>query len=127
MGADIGCIFPLQLEQYRVLFQDALAAIALLESSAHLLIRGREEHRTEKEDLELKVEREKRSWERCCRETEEAQLITGRLEVKRQKLIRENEELEGKLKQGEALVAELIKKEPKGKGPEERGSCESQE
>lgn len=109
------------------MFKDALAAIALLESSAHLLIRGREEHRVEKEELESKVERERKAWERCCRETEAAQLIAGRLEVKRQTLIGENFVLEKKLKESEALVAELVKKETKAKERVQEDIRKSQE
>lgn len=106
------------------MFKDALAAIALLESSAHLLIRGREEHRLEKEELELQAERERTAWKRCCQETEQAQLITGRLEVKRQTLLGEKMALEKKLQDSEALVAELVKKEPKGKGLDRRSDLE---
>lgn len=87
-----------------------------MEASSHLLLKAREEHRLERKVLKEEIASEQKAYKECCEETEEAQLITGRLELKRQRLTSENEVLVKKLKQSEALVAELIKKEPKDKG-----------
>jgi hypothetical protein len=107
--------FALQLERYVIFLRDAWAAIDLLEFNAHLVIRARREDHFETETLQKQVAQGKRAWERCCEETEAAQLIIGRMEVVKQMLKAEVADLEHKLKDSEGLVAELIKKEPKGK------------
>jgi uncharacterized protein YbaP (TraB family) len=93
--------------------KDAVAAIQILETNAHLLILARREDHLETEAMQERMAKEKRAWEQCCEEKEAAQLITGRIDVKRQKLIAEVKVLENKLKHSEGLVAELVKKEPK--------------